>query len=214
MPTPRPDKQRDLLDGALRVFARDGYTRASIEAIAAEAGVSTRTIYNHFGDKASLFRAVIIDSAQRTARHEIEIVRRHLSRIVDPEEDLVAFGLAWASSDPETALHFDLVRQVRADIAHIPHETIDAWQQVGPLAVRAEIATHIRRLARDGVLRIAPGKSAQLLAAHQLVALTAGVADRPGQPHPRRERERIVRSGVRVFLKGYATGYPEPSGRP
>lgn len=192
-----------MLDGALRVFARDGYTRASIEAIAEEAGVSTRTIYNHFGDKASLFRAVIIDSAQRAARHEIEIVRRHLSRIVDLEEDLVAFGLAWASSDPQTASHFELVRQVRADAAHIPADTIDAWQHAGPLAVRAEIATHLRRLARNGVLRIGPGKNAELLAAHQLVALTAGVADRPGPPHPRRVLERIVRSGVQVFLAGY-----------
>jgi len=35
---------------------RDGYTRASIDAISAEAGVSTRTIYNHFTDKAMLSR--------------------------------------------------------------------------------------------------------------------------------------------------------------
>ena len=49
----RSDKRRAIIDGALAVFARDGYTRASIDAISAEAGVSTRTVYNHFTDKAA-----------------------------------------------------------------------------------------------------------------------------------------------------------------
>ena len=44
----RPDKREAILRGALTVFARDGYTRASIDAIAKEGEVSTRTLYNHF----------------------------------------------------------------------------------------------------------------------------------------------------------------------
>lgn len=204
MPSPRPDKQRALLDGALRVFARDGYSRASIEVIAQEAGVSTRTIYNHFDDKAALFRAVLIDSAQRTAQHQIDVAARYLSRIVDLEEDLVQFGMVWSSPDPVTALHFALVRQVRADEAHIPAETVEAWQRAGPRAVRAHIGAHLRRIAQRGMLTIPPGKQAEMLAAHQLVALTAGVADRPGSPLSKRELRNVVRAGVRTFLHGYA----------
>jgi len=63
----RPDKRRAILRGALNVFAHDGYTRASIDAVAAEAGVSTRTIYNHFSDKAELFQTVIHESAAQVA---------------------------------------------------------------------------------------------------------------------------------------------------
>lgn len=204
MPSPRPDKQRALLDGALRLFARDGYSRASIEAIAQEAGVSTRTIYNHYADKAALFRAVLIDSAQRTAGHQIDIVERYLARIMDLEEDLVEFAMVWSSPDPATALHFALVRQVLADEAHIPVETVQAWQRAGPERVRAQIGAHLRRIARSGMLDLPPGRQAEMLAAHQLVALTAGVADRPGQPLAKRSLERVVRAGVRTFLHGLA----------
>jgi AcrR family transcriptional regulator len=67
--------------------------------------VSTRTISNHYGDKASLFRAVIVDSAQRAAQHQIDVVRPYLSRVTDLEEDLVAFGVAWASPDLRRHCH-------------------------------------------------------------------------------------------------------------
>jgi AcrR family transcriptional regulator len=92
-----PDKHRAILRGALTVFARDGYTRASMDAIAAEAGVSTRTIYNHFGDKADLFHAVIQDSVTQVADAQIAVVDRHLTKIIDLEADLTEFARAWAA---------------------------------------------------------------------------------------------------------------------
>jgi AcrR family transcriptional regulator len=49
------EKRRAIIDGATAVFGRDGYTRAGIDSIAKEAGVSTRTIYNHFANKEELF---------------------------------------------------------------------------------------------------------------------------------------------------------------
>jgi AcrR family transcriptional regulator len=42
-----------------KLFLRDGYAQASVARIAAEAGVSTRTIYAHYNNKAALFEAVI-----------------------------------------------------------------------------------------------------------------------------------------------------------
>ena len=127
------DKQRALLDGGLRVFARDGYTRASIDGIAAEAGVSSRTIYNHYGDKAGLFRAVILDSSDQVAKRQIALADALLGRVVDLEADLVEFGLRWAMPDLDAQPHFALVRQIHADNDHIDPDTIAAWQQRGPL---------------------------------------------------------------------------------
>lgn len=199
----RAAKQQDLLDGALKVFARDGFSRARIDAIAAEAGVSTRTIYNHYTDKAALFHTVIMASAERTAQHQIGIVHQGLAVVTDIDSALVDFGVAWARSDPETTVHFDLVRQVRADIAHIPLDTIEAWQQAGPLRVQSEIAEYLRRLSDEGILTIASGKQAAELAAAQLVMLTAGAADRPGRSPSRAALLRIVESGVHVFLAAY-----------
>jgi TetR/AcrR family transcriptional regulator, mexJK operon transcriptional repressor len=48
-----------IVDAARRVFARVGYGAATIDAISREAGAAKRTLYESFGDKAALFRAVI-----------------------------------------------------------------------------------------------------------------------------------------------------------
>ncbi|WP_245617467.1 TetR/AcrR family transcriptional regulator [Amycolatopsis taiwanensis] len=200
----RPDKQRALLDGALRLFARDGYTRAGIDALAAEAGVSSRTIYNHYGDKAALFRAVILDSSDRVAEHQIALADKLLGRVIDLESDLVEFGTRWAAHDPDTELHFALVRQIRADIDHIDPGTVAAWHQRGPLRVREALAAHLRRLSDRGLL--APDDPS--MAALHLVQLTAGSVAAAG---PDADRDAIVRAGVGVFLRAYAPA--EPSAR-
>lgn len=200
----RGDKRRALLDGALLTFAEDGYTRASIDTIARRAGVSTRTIYNQFGDKAALFEAVIVDSAQRTADAQIVVVQRYLSKIVNIEEDLIEFGRVWVSPEPEHAPHFALVRQVHADASHIPEATLRAWQEAGPLRVRNEIAEQLRRIADAGHLSIA---DADLATVH-LVQLIAGDATNRSYykaiPLATEELHRLSDAGVRAFLHGYA----------
>ncbi len=48
-----------ILEAARTLFIRHGYSGATIEAIAQEAGVSPLTIYGVFGNKASLLQALI-----------------------------------------------------------------------------------------------------------------------------------------------------------
>lgn len=47
-----------ILDGALRLFLRDGYAATTVTRIAATAGVSAETVYKRFGGKAGLIRAI------------------------------------------------------------------------------------------------------------------------------------------------------------
>ncbi len=53
-------KRAALVDAGLEVFARDGYDRATIEAIAQGAGVARGTYYLYFDDKLALFQSLII----------------------------------------------------------------------------------------------------------------------------------------------------------
>ena len=55
--------RRDLLDGARRIFARDGFEATTNRSIAAEVGITTGAIYHYFPSKAELFAAVY-DQAQ------------------------------------------------------------------------------------------------------------------------------------------------------
>lgn len=203
---PRPrggsaDKRRAILAGALTVFARDGYTRAGIDAIAATAGVSTRTIYNHFTDKTELFQTVIQESAGRAADAQIAVIDRHLRKITDLEADLVEFGRALARPmTAEHAEHFALVRQVNAEAGHIPQAVIDAWQETGPLRVRRELAGHLRQWADRGLLRVDDPDRAAL---HLMLLISAGTPAHRAAAPDEREIDEMVTAGVRAFLHGH-----------
>ncbi len=53
------EKTEQILTGALSQFLKDGYLGASMDRIASAAGVSKQTLYSYFGDKESLFKALI-----------------------------------------------------------------------------------------------------------------------------------------------------------
>ncbi|NJN86312.1 MAG: TetR/AcrR family transcriptional regulator [Leptolyngbyaceae cyanobacterium SL_7_1] len=52
-------KPEQILKGAMQVFLQHGYAGTSMDRVAAKAGVSKHTIYNHFQGKQGLFIALI-----------------------------------------------------------------------------------------------------------------------------------------------------------
>ncbi|NPT42321.1 TetR family transcriptional regulator [Paraburkholderia sp. 1N] len=52
-------KRAMIVDAALRAFLENGYAESSVNRIAAEAGVSIKTLYRHFESKDDLFSAVM-----------------------------------------------------------------------------------------------------------------------------------------------------------
>ncbi|WP_035303537.1 TetR/AcrR family transcriptional regulator [Actinokineospora inagensis] len=192
------DKRRAVLDGALATFARDGYTRAGMDAISAAAGVSTRTIYNHFTDKAALFEAVIQHSAAQVAAEQVAVIDRHLTKVTDLEADLVEFAHALAGTADRFADHFALVRQINADLGHIPAAAVAAWQETGPLRVHRALADRLGALAERGLLDIGDPRRA---AVHFMLLVSV---DNPSTRTPLdADHDALVRAGVRAFLYGY-----------
>lgn len=53
------EKRAAILAAAKSLFIRNAFGGTSMDAIAADAGVSKLTVYSHFGDKDNLFREVI-----------------------------------------------------------------------------------------------------------------------------------------------------------
>jgi AcrR family transcriptional regulator len=73
----RTEARRDrLIDAAQAVFAREGLRGASMERIAAEAGVARATAYAYFSDKEDAFRQV----ASRLAEQMAQRVQAELAR--------------------------------------------------------------------------------------------------------------------------------------
>lgn len=58
-------KHQAMLEAALEEFSRHGFHGASVRAIAQRAGLSTRTLYNHYDDKLALFAASLEWSSMR-----------------------------------------------------------------------------------------------------------------------------------------------------
>lgn len=84
-------KRTMILNGAIDVFISMGYELASMDRIAETAGVSKRTVYNHFGSKENLFQAIVDDFLSQ---------RQSLKTITyDPEKSLEEQLLSFASAE-------------------------------------------------------------------------------------------------------------------
>ena len=70
IPVPGSARAR-LLTAALEVFERDGYEHAGVIDIATTAGVTTGSLYHHFGSKAGLFK-VVRQEMERRVRDRME----------------------------------------------------------------------------------------------------------------------------------------------
>ena len=57
--------RQNLLEAALIVFSRQGYSDTRLEDIAHEAGVTRGAIYHHFGSKAKLFNLLVGNAYRR-----------------------------------------------------------------------------------------------------------------------------------------------------
>ncbi|GLZ37126.1 hypothetical protein Acsp05_07510 [Actinokineospora sp. NBRC 105648] len=145
-------KRRSIVTGALSVFGRVGYLGASIEMIAAEAGVSTRTIYNHFENKKELFVTVLMESSTRVAATREALIERHLDHVTDLEASLIALAKEWVRPSPDFADHFRIVRRLRVEAERFPPEMVRSWQEAGPLRARRALATRMAELATRGLL--------------------------------------------------------------
>ena len=55
-----------ILDAGFQLFFRDGFARVSMDMIAAQAGMTKRTLYNHFDSKDHLLDAVLASQNQRS----------------------------------------------------------------------------------------------------------------------------------------------------
>ncbi|ANC91260.2 TetR/AcrR family transcriptional regulator [Azospirillum humicireducens] len=74
----RGSAKRDaVVEAATRAFLTHGYEASSMDAIAADANVSKRTVYNHFPGKRELFQAVVAglykgfnSDGDQTLRHD------------------------------------------------------------------------------------------------------------------------------------------------
>lgn len=190
-------KRAAILDAAVAEFRQSGYEATSMDRIAASAGVSKRTVYNHFPSKEALFA---------------QILKQLWERSVD------GLDLAYRSDRPLRAQLLELVKQklrllhddnfvdlARVAIAAAIHSPERAQDMVARMGDREEgLTLWIRAAAADGRLKTKD----PLFASMQLQGLVKGFAFWPqitlGQPPlTAAQQQQVAESAVDMFLAYY-----------
>jgi AcrR family transcriptional regulator len=204
-PVPLTERKHEAIQQAgTNVFMLHGYASATMAMIAAEAGVSKQTVYNHFESKEGLFKAII---EELTAKLMAPLVVREAT-LSTPEQILLAlardfFALMLRPSS------LALYRLIVSESARFP-ELGEEIYAVGAGRMLAMLSDYLRRETRAGRLSVPEPELAaenfigMLTGRVQLRALL-GVSPRPDETDLGRRAEHAVK----CFLAIHAPRRPQ-----
>lgn len=194
-------KRRAILAAARTLFLRDGFD-ASVDAVAAEAGVSKVTVYNHFGSKEALFIEVVKDTLDAPLGGMPVAALDGLADAEDLRTALIAAARAWvdgARNNPETLA----LRNVVGRELHRFPELDGVWRAAGPERHHPAVAKALRTLADRGRLDI-PDIEAAIIQLYALLLYPHLVFGAYGTRVQDDLTERLITGGVDMFLSYYA----------
>jgi AcrR family transcriptional regulator len=194
-----PEKRAQILLGAAKVFASDGYEGASMSRIAAEANVSKGTLYNHFESKAQLFVAFVEQSCGQFLREVFAAT---------DDEDGLETGLSHIGrrmiAIMVNPIGQTIQRVVAAEATKFP-ELARVFYEAGPARATSQLAAWLRRQAQLGRLRVPDAEFAaeQFFALCQTrIGLQIRLHLRPSPTDV--EIAQLVEAAVGMFLRTYA----------
>lgn len=190
------DKREAILAAAADLFMRDGYN-ASLDAVAAQAGVSKQTVYNHFGNKEALFQAIVSGITD-----ELTLSLNNLSPGRAPTEVLLQLARQVLRLALMPAM-LDLHRTVIGEAQRFP-ELARQTYMAGPQGVVDRLAAYLAAESRQGRLRVGnPTLAAEqflgMVVGHFQLRALLGIEDRPDPGLI----EENVRTSVEIFLRAH-----------
>lgn len=194
-----PERTRRIVEAARNHFYAHGLERASVDAIAAEAGVSKMTIYSNFGSKEGLFEAVVQERTDEVMGGSAGV---QALDPLQPRKALLAVGEQFLSlaREEQTLGKF---RSLYGAASTQP-EACQAFYRQGAERLTGELATYLRRAQEAGTLKVSNPR----LAADLFLAMFLGDGHIRGllmlEMPDARENKALLREAVRVFMAGYA----------
>ncbi|VXC75942.1 TetR family transcriptional regulator [Pseudomonas sp. 8Z] len=143
-----PAKRRAILEAAKCLFMRHGYDGSSMDAIAAEAGVSKLTVYSHFTDKVTLFSAAI----EAKCEEQLPELLFALADDVPLEKQLLDIGhgfLALVNSSESVQIH-----RLMINLASQESKLAQLFYEAGPKRIQEEMELLLGKAAQHGLLAI------------------------------------------------------------
>ncbi|GLQ90761.1 TetR/AcrR family transcriptional regulator [Dyella flagellata] len=198
--TPRlTDRKRGaIIEAAIDEFRAAGYETTSMDRIAARAGVSKRTVYNHFPSKEALFAQILHHLWDAIAGNDV-IAYRADRPLRNQLLDLIALKFRLLNDEAFVSL-------ARVAIAAGIHSPERARDMVARMNEREEgLTVWIRAAAAAGRLKT----NDPVFASHQLEGLIKGFAFWPQitlaqPPLDATAQKKVAESAVDMFLAYYA----------
>lgn len=190
-------KSEAILDAAAGVFGERGLA-ASMEEIARRACVSKQTIYNHYGSKPELIRALV---ARRVS--EITAPLMEPSAAEHPEEALTAFGrfMIEAVDNPRGLSMLRMAVESAADQPDLAR----AFFEAGPATSRRRLADFLRMETLAGRLVIEdPELAAEFFASMVIGSRQLGNLLGAHRELSDDQVEAIAVEAARRFMRAYA----------
>jgi len=194
-------KRMSIVDAAAGVFCREGFAGANIDLIAAEAGVSRQTVYNHHGDKEKLFIAVVRDLTERCNAGIFATIATFPDQPKDLEADLTGFAVRMNQNCICNRDGKFLRKLIHTEGERYP-ELFAEWREQGPGRTWPAIAARFARLAYGGYLTIEDPD----VAARQFLGLANAELQTTfmlGGTPSEQEVVQSARNGVRTFLRAF-----------
>ncbi|MET9801979.1 TetR family transcriptional regulator [Streptomyces sp. NPDC006368] len=124
-------RRRELLEAADRVVLRDG-PQASMNAIAAEAGITKPILYRHFGDKGGLYRAL----AKRHTDALLAALRAALDAPADRRRRVEATLDTYLAAIEARPQVYRFLMHPAEDGGHTPEQGFDVGRHSAPVLRR------------------------------------------------------------------------------
>jgi len=121
------DRTRDrILDAGFQLFFREGYARVSMDMIAVQAGMTKRTLYNHFESKDELLGAVLESQSKRSISRFRDWVSATDDTIAGFIDQYFHKAYLWASSKRWRGSGFTRLSMELADLPGHPARRVAA----------------------------------------------------------------------------------------
>ena len=195
------EKRAAILVAAKALFIRNAFAGTSMDAIAADAGVSKLTVYSHFGDKDNLFREVI--------RSRIQDLLPEETYFFDPHADIRATLLWVALTHAHLDCNAETVGTFRAILSDCrqgnPRYGKLIWEE-GAMRTHGLMERLLQQAVDAGQLDIddvarASGQFLSLIKGNLMMRQMFGCTECPESYAE--EIESTARAGVEMFLRAY-----------
>lgn len=198
-----PIKRRAIIKAATTLFLRAGYAGTSMDEVAALAGVSKVTVYNHFADKERLFSEIVIATVDEISDPNYTDVL-NLASGGDLKSDLTNLARRQLARVMQPHL-LQLRRLVIGEAARFPHLS-QIFYERGPARTINALSNAFERLAEENKLHLT---DPHVAAAHfnwlvMSIPLNDAMLLGRDTPPPSDELNRYADAGVQTFLAAYS----------